>query len=274
MRLISKHTTMTSKEILKADVIDIIFENRNKSYGAYALRKQYDKRMATAIGITISTVALVVLLFQPSGGETMRLTTIHIPDTVTLTALPNDPVEPPPPPPVERPQFAQVQHTNIVIGPDNEATPIATIDDIAVRQISTATVAGDLSPHSISDPDPVIPAGNGSSMVPQESNESRPIQIQPSFPGGMNAWISFLQRHLRVPEELEPGIKVTVLVKFIVGTDGSINNFEVVQSGGSSFDREVIRVLKKMPKWTPAMQNGHPAATSFTQPVSFQVYEQ
>ena len=60
----------------------------------------------------------------------------------------------------------------------------------------------------------------------------------------------------------------------MVSTDGSITNFEVLKSGGESFDREVIRVLKKMPKWKPAIQNGHPAATSFTQPVSFMVHEQ
>ena len=268
---------MTSKEILKGDVIDILFENRNKAYGAYALRKNYANRMAIALGVTISSVVLILLLLQPNNPSSG---TIFQPDKgsviVTDIEFPPIPEEPPPPPPpVESPQLAQIDHTNIVIVPNDQATPIATIDEIANRQIGTIRIEGELSTHAVPVVDPVLPGGTGSTATVQESTTIiDPIEVQPSFPGGMNAWISFLQRHLRVPEELEPGVKITVMVRFIVGTDGSIDNFEVVQSGGASFDREVIRVLKKMPRWTPAVQNGHPASTSFTQPVSFQVYEQ
>lgn len=273
MRLISKHTTMTSKEILKADVIDIIFENRNKSYGAYALRKHYNTRMSLALGIAVSSVVLIVFLVQPSGQSSP--VTYNLPDAVELIDIvipPDEPVEPSPPPQQDQ-TVAQIQYTSEIVFTQDE-TNVASVNDLQVNQISTTTMDG-LPPTDIATPvDPPTTTANGPIGEPDLTPRFDPIEVQPSFPGGMNAWISFLQRHLRVPEELEPGIKITVLVKFIVGTDGSIDNFEVVQSGGSSFDREVIRVLKKMPKWTPAMQNGHPAATSFTQPVSFQVYEQ
>ena len=58
-------------------------------------------------------------------------------------------------------------------------------------------------------------------------------------------------------------------MRFAVGTDGHITQFEIVQSGGDSFDKEVIRVLKKMPDWEPAVQNGHHVSVMFTQPVTF-----
>ena len=64
------------------------------------------------------------------------------------------------------------------------------------------------------------------------------------------------------------------MVKFIVGEDGKVTAFEVVQSGGAAFDNEVIRVLKKMPQWKPAIQNGQTVKAMFTQPVTFQSVEE
>jgi protein TonB len=100
------------------------------------------------------------------------------------------------------------------------------------------------------------------------------VERLPEFPGGVNAWSAFLGRHLRVPDDLEAGERRTVQVKFWVGEDGSVTRFEVVQSAGAVFDNEVIRVLKKMPKWKPAIQNGQPVAVTFTQPVTFQAVEE
>ncbi len=63
-------------------------------------------------------------------------------------------------------------------------------------------------------------------------------------------------------------------VCYMVDLDGSISNIEVVQSGGDKYDKEVIRAFKKMPRWTPAIQNGHKVAVYFTQPVTFVGAEQ
>jgi periplasmic protein TonB len=65
-----------------------------------------------------------------------------------------------------------------------------------------------------------------------------------------------------------------VIVRFSVGEDGSVTHFEIMQSGGSAFDNEVIRVLKKMPKWKPAVQNGKNVPVMFTQPVTFMAFEE
>jgi len=86
--------------------------------------------------------------------------------------------------------------------------------------------------------------------------------------------MEFLSRNLRTPSELEAGQKRNVMVRFTVGEDGSVTQFEIVQSGGEAFDREVIRVLKKMPKWKPAIQNGRPVSVLFTQPVTFLAVEE
>jgi protein TonB len=80
----------------------------------------------------------------------------------------------------------------------------------------------------------------------------------------------FLSRNIcEAPQDLEPGEKRTALIRFHVAEDGSITNFQVLQSAGTAFDNEVIRVLKKMPKWTPAVKAGLPVSVSFTQAVTF-----
>jgi protein TonB len=101
-----------------------------------------------------------------------------------------------------------------------------------------------------------------------------PVQKEPEFPGGQQAWLNFLQKYLIAPEELEPGEKKNVQIRFQVSAEGVVNNFEIVQSAGGAYDNEVIRVLKKMPKWKPAIQNGQPVARAFTQPVTFMGVEQ
>ena len=68
---------------------------------------------------------------------------------------------------------------------------------------------------------------------------------------------------------MEPGEKKVVLVKFFVNADGSVTQTEIVQSSGETYEREVLRAFKKMPKWNPAIQNGHKIAVAFTQPVTF-----
>lgn len=85
----------------------------------------------------------------------------------------------------------------------------------------------------------------------------------------MQAWIAFLNRNLHAPQDLESGEKRIVNIRFHVDVDGTITNFQIIQSGGAAFDNEVIRVLKKMPKWMPALQAGQPVTISFTQPVTF-----
>jgi len=91
----------------------------------------------------------------------------------------------------------------------------------------------------------------------------------PEFPGGPEALKKFLGRNLNPPEELEAGEKKMVRVRFMVDKDGSVSMVNIETSGGDAFDKEVIRVCKKMPKWRPAIQNGRPATMSYVLPVTF-----
>jgi len=108
----------------------------------------------------------------------------------------------------------------------------------------------------------------------ETNNEPVLINRPPNFPGGTQAWLSFLQRYLQSPEDLEPGQRIEVQVRFWIDVEGKISKPEIIKSGGSSFDKEVLRVMKKMPRWEPAMQNGNFIAVAYTQPVIFLGVEQ
>ena len=97
----------------------------------------------------------------------------------------------------------------------------------------------------------------------------KPSITQPGFPGGKQVWVSFLNRNVKPVSDLKNGEKKTAIVQFQVTEDGSITDFLIRQSAGVAFDNELLRMLQRMPKWKPALQNGKKVATTVTQPVSF-----
>jgi len=268
---------MTSNEILKADLLDIIFDNRNKQYGAYALRKNYNTRMMLALGITFGMAFCFFLIINPksSSGNSVF---INDPEELIVrhVVIPEEAVIPPqptrPPQATPQPNLAQGNLTNqIDIVDDSKRTEdIATQQDLQNLVVSNTNMPGVEVPDNVSHTPPVAGNGNGitTEKIPEETGAALPSSA-PEFPGGAEAWLAFLNRHLNSPNSLEAGEKKTVMVRFYVDTHGSITNFNIVQSGGREFDNEVIRVLKKMPKWKPAIQNGVPVSVSFTQPVTF-----
>ena len=91
----------------------------------------------------------------------------------------------------------------------------------------------------------------------------------PSYPGGMDALKRFLQKNLTNPRDLEEGEMVSVKIRFVVGYDGKLKSFTTVQDGGEEFNKEVVRVLKKMPEWVPGKTKGQNVSVYYVIPVKF-----
>ncbi len=262
---------MTSQQILTSDVIDILFEHRNKQYGAYQLRRTYHRHLLQSLAIGVAFAFLVVYLIPSPSQTSMAID--KKPDVIVSTVvLPDEPK--PLPPDLPKPPQAQAVRQEKFIDQfkmtNNEVVdPVPTIDKLDLAAVSSQTVAG-TELHGLQ---PLVPetkgTGNGVAEEKAPAKEEIIPDRQPQFPGGVQAWIDFLSRHLVAPSTLEAGEKRTVLIRFHVAEDGSVTNFNVVRSAGAQFDNEVIRVLKKMPKWTPALQGGRPLPVSFTQPVTF-----
>ena len=267
----SKSIAMTNKEILQADMLDILFEHRNKLYGAYALRKTYSRRLGRALGIALAIVlAFITISFIKSEKGSNRPD--HDAGSIILTDvnLEKEKIKEPERPREEpRPPVAQADHQNIVIAPDEEATNIPNQDQIENSAISNINAEG-ATPE---DPAKAVTQnedkGDGEEKAPEKQVQPELPSRPPAFPGGTEAWLDFLRKFLQAPEDIEPGQRIEVMVKFWVGVDGSVSNAEIIKSGGKAFDKEVLRVLKKMPKWEPAIQHGNFVAVAYTQPVIF-----
>ena len=264
---------MTSNEILKADVLDILFDNRNKQYGAYVLRKNYSTRLGTALLMAMAMVLLLLFFARP--GAVPLATAVEKPDLVLhRVELPPPPPTPPAPPEqrVTPPKpIAQNSYVNIkMVEEPDPAKKMKDLAEIEAAAIGTTHVEGTVDPLIQVAPQQAEASGAGAASVAEEKETSFvPLERQPEFPGGPAAWANFLNKYLRTPGDLEAGEKKMVLISFMVDAEGSVTGFKVVQSGGTAFDNEVIRVLKKMPRWKPAIQNSHPVSVVFTQPVTF-----
>ncbi|MDH7464081.1 TonB family protein [Chitinophagaceae bacterium 26-R-25] len=275
---------MNANSILHSDVLDILFENRNKQYGAYTLRKEYNKRLMTAIGGMFSLVAIVVgcLSFKAKEKPTVFIAEGPV---VTLAADPTPPPQKKDPMPKLKPKMdagalkqniATIQNTAPIIA--ETETTVPPVEAMENKAIGTETKEGNPSDGT------VPPQGNGTGTGTGNDNVTTPpvaednsihqfVENMPEFPGGTSAMIRFLKKNLReITNEEERSIKV--LVRFIVDKTGSVTGFEIVGSGGEEYDKEVLRVVKKMPHWKPGSQNGNPVNVYMTLPVVFQTEQE
>lgn len=268
---------MTNAEIQKADLLDIIFEHRNKAYGAYALRRDYNHRLLRAIVITFAGAGLLFSLNSWSGPK-QQVTALGDKDSVILRIM-ELPKEKPKEPEAQKPKPSEAVRQiksvdNIVIVPDDSVTDMPELDQLETSVVSNQTVDG----REPADPNEKAGLGTDPGTGKEPAKPEPPQELgpsfAPSFPGGAEAMTQFLRRHLRTFDELEPGTKVTVLIRFMVDTDGRISQYQILQSGGREMDEEVIRVVKKMPAWNPGQQNGHAISMYFTQPVIFMGVEE
>jgi TonB family protein len=100
------------------------------------------------------------------------------------------------------------------------------------------------------------------------------VEHQAEFPGGPRAFGSFLQKNLRYPSAAQgDNVGGKVYVQFVVNTDGTAQDFQILKSVGFGCDEEAIRVLKSVPRWTPGKQSGRPVRSRFTQPITFVLSE-
>ncbi|MBV4359845.1 energy transducer TonB [Pinibacter aurantiacus] len=277
---------MNANSILHSDVLDILFENRNKQYGAYTLRKEYNKRLMTAIGGMFSLVAIVVGCLSFKAKEKPAVFIAEGP-VVTLAADPTpppqkkDPVIPKLKPKMDagalKQNIATIQNTAPVI--TESETTVPPVEAMENKAIGTETKEGNASDGTVQ------PQGNGSGTGPGTGSDNattppaedntiyKSVEMMPEFPGGTSAMIRFLKKNLReITNEEERTIKV--LVRFIVDKTGVVTGFEIVGSGGEEYDKEVLRVVKKMPHWKPGSQNGNPVNVYMTLPVVFQTEQE
>lgn len=279
---------MNIANLYKADFLDILFDGRNKDYGAYALRRYHDIRVRNAIiGMTSFAFILIggYVLSNRLLVSGMHIRSRTVVDPITPIAL--RPIEPlarpftPPPPATVTPPPANssIKHVVPVIAHDENVLPedeVPKLGDIGKKSIGLATASGD----DILGVDLGImdsPGTGGVVTAPETVNRDAVytggVEIMPSFPGGDAALSKFLRGNVRYPQmAVEAGVSGTVFVQFIVDWEGNIKDVKVIGARkGAGLEEEAARVVKAMPKWKPGRQNGQPVTVQFNLPVSFRL---
>ena len=254
---------------------EIIFQGKNKEYGAYQLRGDSNKRHNISM-IIITVVALVgfslpklIELATPKQKEVMT-------EVTSLSALDKaevkndikkvEPVEPPPP------LKSSIKFTAPVIKKDEEVTDeneIKSQQELtdAKSAISIADVKGndEVNGQDIADI---------KENVTQEVEEKvwEVIEQMPQFPGGESELLSFIAKSIRYPViAQENGIQGRVILRFVVSKTGVVSNVEVLRSLDSACDKEAVRVVKTLPNWIPGKQNGVTVPVYYTLPITFRL---
>ncbi|HEY8970772.1 MAG TPA: TonB family protein [Puia sp.] len=274
---------MEIKNIMNADILDIIFEGRNKDYGAYDLRKSYNRRLIKSL---ISTALILLLLFIGYFLSGMTTRTVKKPSYATemnLSELQQQKKEIPPPvviPPqaprkIEMKQFTPPKLVKEDVPQDEKPPEQTELEDTKIGSVNQAGLKDDgiIAP-------PVSDAGKGVVEAPKKQDDDADkiftkVEIESSYPGGDGAWARFLNKSLHYPDEaLNNNIEGTVMVQFVVDQEGNVSDVQAISGpteGG--LREEAIRVIKKSGKWTPAVQNGRKVKSYKRQPVGFKTGE-
>jgi protein TonB len=252
---------------------ELVFANRNKDYGAYVLRKEYNKRVSYII---LGTIIFSFLLFgvkyyidnKPKAEEKpIEMTNI----VVDLTPPPPQEEQPPPPPPPPPPPMVEmVKFTPPVIKDDAvEEEPQKIQEEVKDVNVGTKDQEGEK--------DVVAPPTEVTNTGPTEPAQPEIFTIveeQAEFPGGIQEMVKFIQKNLQYPPMArEAGLQGKCHLRFVVNETGEISNVEVMKGvpGCPDCDKEAVRVVKSMPKWKPGKMTGKAVKCYFNLPISFKL---
>ncbi|MBC7720704.1 MAG: energy transducer TonB [Pedobacter sp.] len=273
---------MQTQHILSANILDILFDGRNKNYGAYDLRKNYNKRIAYALSGTFIICLLFTMGSIMANGKKTKPVMKIIELTLDAYKKIDKPVieKPKEMPQKQQRAIEQIAVTIPMIKPDveveieDEMKPVAELDNI---KIGGSNVVGDKLDDSIVAP-PINAKTNGDGNVkaiePDYTTVFAHVEVVAQFPGGLDAWKKYLERNLNAGLPAENGAtsgKYSVIVSFVVDNEGNISEVKAENAPGFGTEAEAIRIIKKGPKWQPAIQNGRKVAYRVKQQVTFQV---
>lgn len=289
--------------------IDLVFEDRNKAYGAYSLQRK--QTLFLGIGFLVSSLLLVGGLgFRawlnnrpgPEQAGTIKMQHKKVISYSQLTAPP--PIETIDPQPKNKPRIevpkprATRKFLSPVVKKDEEVVTeeiIPTQRELKKVNIGKKDVEGDttgeLSGFDLTDVEVGLDGNTlleevqieqaeevqkspapPAPVAPEEDEVFTIVEENPSYPGGNDALLNFVYDNIVYPEiARENAIMGTVVIRFVVEKDGTVSNIEAVRDIGGGCAQEVIRVLQDMPRWTPGRQSEKPVRVSFVFPIKFEL---
>jgi len=276
---------MDINKLQTADILDIIFDGRNKEYGAYDLRKTYNKRLRNALFATIGICVLLLVLSIIANSAGKEKQEVMVQD-MSLENMKNEekkpePPPPPPPPKQEPPKVEITKFTPPKIVKDEEVKPdeeIKEVEKLEDTKIGTFNQEGAKDEGLVAPP---VEKSTGVVEAPKVEEDYDKVftvvQIPAEFPGGASAWTRYLERNLNRDIPVENGAppgRYTVVVAFTVSKTGSISDVAAENDPGYGTKAEAMRVITKGPSWKPAVQNGRNVIYRHKQAITFVVSEE
>jgi periplasmic protein TonB len=245
---------------------ELVFKNKNKLYGAFLLRRKYNKHLAVSLLFGLFVIFSAIsypLVAAYLSKDHLRRIGPSTGDYVPFDPTPDQPPPPPPPPAPEPLAPERIRFVAPVVVDKDIETNLASQDDLKNQPSSP------LSPDVID----VAPVDNTKNIIEQPVAPPAPwisVEEMPQFPGGEAELFRFLRENIKYPQEArEVGVSGRVFIYFVVEPDGSISGISVKRGIGSGCDEEALRVVGLMPKWIPGKQAGVPVRVQFTLPVKF-----
>ncbi len=275
---------MDPQRVLEVPLDDIVFEGRNQAYGAYFLRKIYNRHIMRSLLIaglfTVLAIAAPVLANLISGmmEEDDKQTVVEI-NMENLELPPEKEDIPPPPPPPEEPPPMKSTIRYVVPEPkkDEEVQqeePPPPVEELKDVEISNKSVEGDESgsAQGLGD-EPEAPPPPVVDEAPKEPEIFRVVEQKPEFEGGEAGLLKYVAENIKYPAiARENGIEGKVIVQFVVDEAGNVSQANVIRGIGGGCDQEAMRVVNTMSgKWKPGKQRGRPVKVWFTLPISFKL---
>ena len=276
---------MAKVDLIDTSWVDLVFEGKNKEYGAYVLRKETGKRNVKALLWVLIGIALIfAIAYANLAIQNAIKQNVSVETDVELSKLAQKKeakVERKEPVKVEMEQKvvekvkSSVKFTAPEIKKDDEVKPedeLKSQDDLS--KTNTAIGAFDVKGNDEAEGE-VLKAKEVVVDEKPKEEETKVFDVveqMPKFPGGDNALFEYLSKNIKYPVVAEEnGIQGRVIVTFVVERDGSITDVKVAKSVDPSLDKEAMRVVKSMPHWIPGKQNGSAVRVKYTVPVTFRL---
>ncbi|MDB5137641.1 MAG: energy transducer TonB [Mucilaginibacter sp.] len=266
-------------DLYKPEWLELIFDDRNKEYGAYDLRKHYAGNLLKAMGIAFFSISLLfigfgLLLKNKQPVEIIKEVPVTLDPRIIAHPPRIEPVKPiihqAPKPPV---QIATTRDVPLIAVDDSKATNPPKTEILANTAIGPETIKGVEThgnpPIQTSGPGGIDPGpkANTNELIGTENLEAMPEPY-----GGAAAWAKFLQKNIHYPQQAQDaGAQGKVWLSFIIEKDGHLSNIKVERGVGYGLDEEALRVLRIAPAWKPGIQNHQPVRVKYTIPISFQL---
>ncbi len=266
-----QHTVTTT-----ATLDELVFAGRNQTYGAFALRQQYQPTLSRALWLGVGF--FLAGLLAPSLFARLLPTT---PDKVMIETEFMHVAPPPDVPPVTIPPAEPAPAQNTVRAlppvvlpdrdvPEEQLPP--TVEELKDAVTGHETMEGTGEPEVIQPREEAAPTKTETAIetAPLKEEEFLIVEQQPEYPGGLTAMRTFLAKNLHYPTSAATaGVSGKVFVSFVVAADGSLSDVAVLKGIGFGCDEEAVRVMRQMPRWKPGKQSGRSVRVRYNLPITF-----